>query len=177
MEILGIGPLELIVILIIALAVFGPDKLPEIGAKLGHSLRDMRRATREFSREIEQAREALEEVRTPLAEAVEPFAEAAQAVGDVSQALHDPTALIRQSVMKELRLEEPTGASSAPAASPAAEPVVPPSEAPGEQQEAPIPVADALLPEAPIIEPPTSPPDDSASIGAEPVEAASSSQD
>ena len=35
MDILGIGPLELILILIVALMVFGPDRLPEIGAKLG----------------------------------------------------------------------------------------------------------------------------------------------
>jgi sec-independent protein translocase protein TatA len=31
-DIFGIGPLELILVLILALVVFGPDKLPDIGA-------------------------------------------------------------------------------------------------------------------------------------------------
>ena len=40
----GIGFPELIVILVVALLVFGPGKLPEIGSALGQSLRDFRRA-------------------------------------------------------------------------------------------------------------------------------------
>jgi sec-independent protein translocase protein TatA len=42
-----IGVPELIVILVIALAVFGPGRLPEIGRSLGRSLRAFREATRE----------------------------------------------------------------------------------------------------------------------------------
>lgn len=40
----GIGAPELIVILIIALVVFGPGKLPEIGSALGKGVRDFRKA-------------------------------------------------------------------------------------------------------------------------------------
>ncbi len=36
---------ELILILIIALVVFGPGKLPEVGKALGRSLQEFRRAT------------------------------------------------------------------------------------------------------------------------------------
>jgi sec-independent protein translocase protein TatA len=42
-----IGVPELIVILVIALVVFGPGRLPEIGRSLGRSLRAFREATRE----------------------------------------------------------------------------------------------------------------------------------
>lgn len=38
----GLGVPELIVILVLALLVFGPRKLPELGSFLGKSLRDFR---------------------------------------------------------------------------------------------------------------------------------------
>jgi sec-independent protein translocase protein TatA len=40
----GIGVPELIVILVIALVVFGPGKLPEIGSALGKGIRDFKKA-------------------------------------------------------------------------------------------------------------------------------------
>lgn len=40
----GLGVPELIVILVVALLVFGPGKLPEIGSALGRSIRDFRKA-------------------------------------------------------------------------------------------------------------------------------------
>jgi len=44
----NIGPLELIIILVIALLILGPGKLPEVGASLGKSIREFRKATGEF---------------------------------------------------------------------------------------------------------------------------------
>jgi sec-independent protein translocase protein TatA len=40
----GIGVPELIVIMVIALIVFGPGKLPEIGGALGRGIRDFKKA-------------------------------------------------------------------------------------------------------------------------------------
>jgi sec-independent protein translocase protein TatA len=40
----GLGAPELIVILVVALLIFGPGKLPEIGAALGRGIRDFRKA-------------------------------------------------------------------------------------------------------------------------------------
>ncbi len=40
---LGLGVPELIVILVIALLVFGPGRLPEIGGALGKGIRDFKK--------------------------------------------------------------------------------------------------------------------------------------
>jgi sec-independent protein translocase protein TatA len=38
----GIGPMELIVVLIVALLIFGPKKLPELGKSLGSGMRSFK---------------------------------------------------------------------------------------------------------------------------------------
>jgi sec-independent protein translocase protein TatA len=40
----GLGVPELIVILVIALVLFGPGRLPEVGGALGRAIRDFRNA-------------------------------------------------------------------------------------------------------------------------------------
>ena len=40
-----IGPLELVLILGIALLILGPGKLPEVGSALGRTIREFRRAS------------------------------------------------------------------------------------------------------------------------------------
>ena len=48
----NIGPTELIVILLIALIVFGPKRLPEVGRTVGKSLREFRKATSDIKNEL-----------------------------------------------------------------------------------------------------------------------------
>lgn len=38
----NVGPLEIIIVLIIALVVFGPKRLPELGRSLGRGIREFR---------------------------------------------------------------------------------------------------------------------------------------
>jgi TatA/E family protein of Tat protein translocase len=52
------GP-ELFLILVIALIVFGPRKLPEIGKNLGRMLGEFRKASTDFQRTIEEEVEAV----------------------------------------------------------------------------------------------------------------------
>jgi TatA/E family protein of Tat protein translocase len=101
-EILGIGPMELVLILIVALMVFGPDRLPTIGSKLGRAMRDMRRATRAISEEINTTRSAIEAPAKELAEPFQDMASAAKNVSSVAAAARNPGEAIRQSVLKEL---------------------------------------------------------------------------
>ncbi|WP_407272796.1 twin-arginine translocase TatA/TatE family subunit [Radiobacillus sp. PE A8.2] len=49
-----IGIPGLILIVIIALIVFGPKKLPEIGKATGDTLREFKKSTRELSQEDDQ---------------------------------------------------------------------------------------------------------------------------
>jgi len=57
----GIGMPELIIILVIALIVIGPQKLPELARSLGKGLAEFRRATDDFKRNIEDEAKAAEE--------------------------------------------------------------------------------------------------------------------
>jgi TatA/E family protein of Tat protein translocase len=50
------APQELIIILLIALVLFGGKKLPELGSSLGKAIREFRRATEEFQHPVEPAR-------------------------------------------------------------------------------------------------------------------------
>ena len=43
------GPLELVIILVIALLVLGPGKLPDVGAALGKSIREFRKASSDLT--------------------------------------------------------------------------------------------------------------------------------
>lgn len=50
----NIGPMELIVILVIALLVFGPKKLPEIGRSIGKAVREFKKTSEEIRGRIEE---------------------------------------------------------------------------------------------------------------------------
>lgn len=49
----SIGFGEILIILVLALIVFGPRRLPEMGRTIGRSLREFRRATSEIRTELE----------------------------------------------------------------------------------------------------------------------------
>lgn len=51
---MGLGMGEIILILVIALVVFGPRKLPELGKSLGSAMAQFRRASEDFKRTWEQ---------------------------------------------------------------------------------------------------------------------------
>ena len=51
----NIGPGELLLILAIALLVIGPGRLPDVGAALGKSLREFRKASTEMQEAVTSA--------------------------------------------------------------------------------------------------------------------------
>lgn len=60
MNIFGIGLPEMALIFIVALLVFGPKKLPEIGRSLGKAIRGFQEASKEFENEFKREAQELE---------------------------------------------------------------------------------------------------------------------
>ena len=52
MNIFGIGIPEIAVIVVIALLIFGPKRLPQLGKTIGKTLRGLQTASKEFENEI-----------------------------------------------------------------------------------------------------------------------------
>jgi sec-independent protein translocase protein TatA len=69
----NVGPLELIVVLIIALVIFGPKRLPELGRSLGKGIREFRGSISGGSKDEDEDDEpqAIEESKDETAEPVE----------------------------------------------------------------------------------------------------------
>ncbi len=45
---IGFHPLELIIILVVALLIFGPKRLPEMGASIGKSIKEFQKGMRDL---------------------------------------------------------------------------------------------------------------------------------
>ncbi len=102
----NIGPGELLVILLIALLVFGPKKLPELGKSLGAGIREFRRGTAGLKEELEGSfREAPAPapVQTVVAQAVVPPAAPAQSAGPVTPQAVTPQRVTPASAPDDIR--------------------------------------------------------------------------
>src|ERR1700719_3841656 len=66
----SLGMPEILVILVMALIIFGPRKLPELGKTLGQSLAQFRRASEDFKRQWEDEvvieRQRIEQTPAPV---------------------------------------------------------------------------------------------------------------
>ncbi|MEM6836930.1 MAG: TatA/E family twin arginine-targeting protein translocase [Cyanobacteria bacterium P01_C01_bin.120] len=72
MNIFGIGLPEMALILVIALLVFGPKKLPEIGRSLAQALGSFKKAQQEFETELKRETAELENsLKTPMKAEIE----------------------------------------------------------------------------------------------------------
>ena len=71
----SLGVPELLFILLLALLVFGPRKLPEIGRTLGRAMGEFRRATSDLKRtlDVELSNEELNKSAAPTAKPIAPL--------------------------------------------------------------------------------------------------------
>lgn len=64
-----VGPAEILVIFVIALLVFGPQRLPEVGKQVGRAFRELKKVQADFREELRDAFDADPVANTPLADA------------------------------------------------------------------------------------------------------------
>ena len=95
MDFFGIGFPELILILIVILIVVGPDKLPELAGTIGRTVRKIKAATSELTRDFKEMAEETTESGKEVAGTVNPkteltrdLKEIAQEVGEVKRGVN-----------------------------------------------------------------------------------------
>jgi TatA/E family protein of Tat protein translocase len=115
-----IGMPELILIFLVALLVFGPRKLPELGRSLGRGLAEFKRASDDLKRTIEDEIEQGKHQIAPLKDEVSSMR---QQVGELRNTIASSTTAAAPA--------DPPAATTAPAA--------PPAGAPSEDVPAPPP--------------------------------------
>src|ERR1700688_2841968 len=116
MNFLGMGPMELLLIVVLALIVFGPARLPEIMGQVGKAIGDFRRATSELSDEFNRTIQAeLQETRAVVDETKATLADAKASVYDahasVNSAITGLPAPVRTAAPGEA-LPAPNGTSN-----------------------------------------------------------------
>lgn len=73
MNVFGIGLPEMAVILVLALLVFGPKKLPEIGRSLGKAIKGFQDASKEFEEEFKKEAQQIEKtISSPMKATLDP---------------------------------------------------------------------------------------------------------
>ena len=85
----SLGMPELIVIFVIALIIFGPRKLPELGKSLGKSIAEFKRASNELKSTLEEEIR-MEEQKTKQEEAAKAPQVSLPPVSDAPPAAYDP---------------------------------------------------------------------------------------
>jgi TatA/E family protein of Tat protein translocase len=89
------GPLELIIILVIALLILGPGKLPDVGAALGKSIREFRKASSDVQDAVKVDTSPMPAAPTapeaaPAAPATSPMAQATPAAAAAERTTAEP---------------------------------------------------------------------------------------
>ncbi|ASC70647.1 Sec-independent protein translocase protein TatA [Halomicronema hongdechloris C2206] len=99
MNIFGIGLPEMALIMVLALLVFGPKKLPEIGRSLGKAIKGFQDASREFEEEFKRESEQLSKTEPMKAtleksgpKSLSPQENQATAAAEANVATNDATA-------------------------------------------------------------------------------------
>ncbi len=80
----NVGPLELVIVLVIALLVIGPKRLPEMGNSLGKTIREFRKASTYDSDAVSLEPEAKPAAQQASASTATPAAASAAAASPLS---------------------------------------------------------------------------------------------
>ena len=117
---------EMIFLFFLALILFGPRRLPEIGRQIGRIMNEFRRASNEFRAQIESEINVLDTKNMP--QILPPFK---QPLGSLASRIFSPPAAERETAAKPLPAAAPENAAAEKDlnAAPTAAPAVPPAAA------------------------------------------------
>jgi TatA/E family protein of Tat protein translocase len=88
----NIGIPELLIIVAIALIVFGPNKLPELAKAFGRAMREFKKATEEVKESFEAETKDLEELKGTLTEEKEKFlADMVEGASEIAEETSTPS--------------------------------------------------------------------------------------
>ena len=114
------GPLELVIILVIALLILGPGKLPDVGAALGKSIREFRKASTDVQDAVKVDTSPLP-AEQPAAAAAVPAA-AVEATADAQATAAPAQAAPAQAAPAQAAPTAAPATSASVASTPASEP-------------------------------------------------------
>ncbi|MBU2551380.1 MAG: Sec-independent protein translocase protein TatB [Proteobacteria bacterium] len=125
----GIGMPELIVILVIALIVIGPEKLPDLARAIGRGIGEFRKATDELKSsfhddsEIQELKKSLTEAKEEMSTLVREGTQDLE-IENLARSLADETGLPRETkepAVSGAKPPEPSGTESGPNPEPQAD--------------------------------------------------------
>lgn len=131
---MGMGPAELIVIIIIALIVLGPGKLPEVARALGKTVRDLRAISDGFQNELRRELNTAASVKDEVKGDVAPLTET---LSSLRASLNAPV------VPAEPKAEEESVAEAGPDSGAAASPPADEPSSPTDSDDLPVEYAAA----------------------------------
>jgi sec-independent protein translocase protein TatA len=102
------GPLELVIILVVALLILGPGKLPDVGAALGKSIREFRKASSDVQDAVKVDTSPMAPTPAPMAPPVTPI----DAPSPVANAVEPPAAPVSSSAAAAASSSEPTSGTT-----------------------------------------------------------------
>lgn len=135
MNIFGIGLPEMAVILVLALLVFGPKKLPEIGRSLGKTIKELQNASKQFEEELKKEAQEIEKtVVSPMKATLDPQPPKVLSPQDQEA----PAEMVVEPTVADATTHSPAedGAASPPAGSPEAGDTAQNAANPADQQTA-----------------------------------------
>lgn len=91
---MSLGLPEMIFIFVLALIIFGPKKLPEVGRQIGKAMSEFKRASNEFKSQLENEMQTLEiheALKKQQEELKGVLAPVENTIASTASSLHDPT--------------------------------------------------------------------------------------
>ncbi len=112
MNIMGMGWQEMMLILVGALIIFGPARLPEVAGQLGKAMRDLRKMTSELTGELERTAGVGDIKKAVQSELAGIQKEVNSATAGVNRELNKATSSVNSTVKSAATAAKSTGSSS-----------------------------------------------------------------